>query len=591
MWAGIKGSLEFNTVQTVVIDEWRLGLSVKVLQLCILVYILVDFFFLCSHLEIDTSGGGGAFVTVTDLTDMMFNATPAAPSCQESLGSRTPFNGAPAFKTYENVRLRPIPGQGWTRHEENSLTINTLIESDAAFDTSCGLLMQNSSCNAITGPTPYSEVFGASSVASADAKCILDWERYVVMLSATWASRHAERPLTGIWMQAAPPAVSGDKGERIQHSKTRDNKQDWLEEALPAVRKHLPFRSRYWDLMYLSLPTLLRAVGVDSLPTSGITMLITLHFTNRVPWYFWGRHELDVLVNVTKETFHPFRVTRGAGAHVHSAWHTGGVKVVVRATATVATFTWAKCGIALVSYSSYLLVAMVVVKFMLLHGHSRGLQSLTQCLCYLLHCGSRKRLRLPGASNSWYRSLLLRRSPEINSKEFSLVRLDVDAHEKPVGLGLDQHTFVITDIKEGSLIDEWNTENLERKILVGDIVMQVNGFSKNNPCRALDQLNSEVTHGTVEMVIRHSRSNVKEEVCDLDVFGRNSEGGAPKENSIEERLNALQSPSRNEDAATTVIQPVQFLPGAVPGPFDMPEQLEMAPPGAGPEQTSPHLPV
>lgn len=45
MWAGIKGSLEFNTVQTVVIDEWRLGLSVKVLQLCILVYILVDFFF------------------------------------------------------------------------------------------------------------------------------------------------------------------------------------------------------------------------------------------------------------------------------------------------------------------------------------------------------------------------------------------------------------------------------------------------------------------------------------------------------------------------------------------------------------------
>jgi len=511
MWESVKDNLQFSSVQTVVIDEWRLGLSVKILQVSILAYIMFDFFYLCSHLEIDTSVGGTVFLAVTDLTDMQFNATPARQTCQEMLGSLTPWNGASEYGTYDSVRLRAISGQGFSRHGETSLTVNTLIEPAERTQSSCGSPMDGpngtAGCPSITQSTPYSEVFGGSSEAAADALCILDWQRYVLMLNATFHSPGDPhmRPINAFWLQNAT-----DSRIRIPllQSKTDQNPRDWIEEALPAVRKGDVFRSDYWSLIYVSMSSLLAATGTVFDPVKGKTVLITLEFTNRVPWFIFGRQEVDVIIKITEEAFWPFRETSSLGGTLHSSWHRSGVKVVVKVTASVARFTFAKFGIVLVSYSSYLLVAVALVKFMLLYGHLPGVRLLNRCVCFALQCGN---LHRTGASTSWYRSLLLKRSPEVASTRFTSVRLVVRAGQN-LGMTIDQHTFFITDIKEDSVIGEWNEDNECRSIEAGDILVQVNGFSKDTPFHAMEELDSM---GVIEMTIRHGQFNQKESMDDM----------------------------------------------------------------------------
>jgi len=237
-------------------------------------------------------------------------------------------------------------------------------------------------------------------------------------------------------------------------------------------------------------------------------VLITIQFTNRAPWSIFGREEVDVIVKITKEAFWPFRETTTNGGTLHSSWHRSGVKVVVKVTSSIARFTFAKFGIALVSYSSYLLVAVALVKFMLLYGHLPGLRLLSHCVCFALQCGN---LHRSGASTSWYRSLLLKRSPEVSSTRFSSVRLVVRAGQH-VGMTIDEHTFVITDIKEDSVMDEWNSDNECRSIETGDVLVQVNGFSKDTPHQAMEELDSK---GVIEMTIRHGNLNQKESIDDV----------------------------------------------------------------------------
>lgn len=516
MWEGVKDNLQFSSVQTIVIDEWRLGLAVKIIQLTILAYIMYDFFYLCSHLEIDTSVGGTVFLAVTDLTDMQFNTTPAKQTCQEMLGSLTPWNGASKFGSYDNVRLRAISGQGFSRHSETALTINTLIENDQRTHSRCGFPLDeadsSAGCPAITQSTPYSEVFGGSSVASSDAACVLDWQRYVLMLNATFHApgETSVRRINEFWIEKA-----NDSRIRkpLHRSKTDKNPRDWIEEALPAVRKGKIFRSEYWALLYVSTPALLDMTGTAFDPVEGKTVLVTLQFTNSAPWYIFGRQDVDVVVKITEEKFWPFRVTN-AGT-LRSSWHRSGVKVVVKVTASIARFTFAKFGIALVSYYSYLLVAVALVKFMLLYGHLPGLRLLNHCVCFALQCGN---LHRTGASTSWYRSLLLKRSPEVASTRFSSVRLVVRAGHH-LGMTIDEHTFVITDIKEDSVMDAWNSDNECRSIETGDVLVQVNGFSRETPGHALEELDST---GVIEMTIRHGLFNQKESIDDIGFAWSNS---------------------------------------------------------------------
>lgn len=514
MWKSAKGLLQFQSVQVVVINEWRLGLSAKLLQVVMLGYILFDFLYYCSHLAIDTSVGGSVFMAVTDMTNMMFNATPAKQSCKDLVGSRSfsaPFNGATEFRSYENVRLRAINGEGFTRQSETALTVNTVIEKDNKFGSSCGTLEHNQSCAPITGPTPYSQVFGSSSVASADAVCILDWERYVLMMNATFLSSGDEvaRDVKGYYLETN----SGLSRVEILQSSTDSNPQDWLEEALPAVRRDETFRSRYWGLTYVSLPTLLELANIQSYsPKDGTTVHVDLHFSNLAPGMPFGRDDIDMYVKVRQETFRPFRQSLRGEAGVNSAWHTGGIKVLVQVSARIGVFEWHKFGIAMVSYYSYLLIGVAIVRFFLLSGHLPGLRYLNRCICFALQCGQMHRA---AASNSWYRSLLLKKSPEVSSRNFSSVSLDVDEDAGQVlGLKIDPNTFMITAIKENSALALWNMKNDLRSVAVGDILVQVNGYSRETPYQARDQL---LSTGMIEMTIRHGDHNTKDEDEDEDL--------------------------------------------------------------------------
>merc|ERR1712178_604789 len=135
------------------------------------------------------------------------------------------------------------------------------------------------------------DVFGTSMVSTSDARCILDWERYVVMLNAT-----SPRPLAGFWMGTP------DGGRvAIEQSTTENNINDWLDEARFQVRKGKPFRSRYWEWLYFSVPTLLQAAQREFNPLEGDTLFVNLHFSNQAPWHVFGRTASDLVVKVRRE--------------------------------------------------------------------------------------------------------------------------------------------------------------------------------------------------------------------------------------------------------------------------------------------------
>jgi len=559
MWDAVTSNLKFSAVQTVVIDEWRLGFAVKFLQLWILTYIFYDFFYLCSHLEVDSSVAGNVFAVVTDLTDMKYNASPIIVPCKEKLREFVPFNGATSYGSYTDMRLRALPGHGYSTHSETALTINTLIEVDSEINSTCGLVSgthkgapghkESSGCPPIHQPTDYSKVFGNSALASADARCVLDWERYVIMINATFHA-HGEvtmKPLQDIY-------VVDKQGNKVPIQRSKNaNVVDWLVEGLPAVRSHIPFRSTHWGLIYMSVPDLLKGRNANQFdPMTGRTVTITLHFANKRPWHVFGSEHLDLNILTTAEDyFYPFRQTVFSEGVLRSSWTVSGIKISVRVTASIAKFSIAKCGIAFVSYSSYLLIGVALVKCMLLYGHLPGLRWLNLCACWFLQCGN---LQRTGASTAWYRSLLMRRSPEVSSKQFSTVCVDVDSDES-LGLEIDEHTFVITDIKKDSVLHGWNIQHDTRSIAKGDVLVQVNGLSKETPCQAERQLHRK---GIIEMTIRHSTSNMKQEFKEFGNVGdrmHKTESGRTNDPGDVENGDKMKAPEEQPPS----------LPGAVWG--------------------------
>ena len=145
-----------------------------------------------------------------------------------------------------------------------------------------------------------------------------------------------------------------EEEQEIEQSSRNDNINDWLEEALPAMREGStgkPFRSKYWGLLYFSAPTLLKYAGeLGSFdPMNGAVVFLKLHFTNDL-WHWWkwfdpSGDEVRLFITLesgseSKTMFRPFR-SHELG---RSAWNRGGLNVAVKVTSKIKVWNWTRTG-------------------------------------------------------------------------------------------------------------------------------------------------------------------------------------------------------------------------------------------------------